>query len=348
MSQPRLVPNKRFPIKEIVLFGFLPSFLKQWVYNLKGYSIGKSVHFGMGSVIIGKDVVIEEGSSFGFFSVVKADKIRVGRYVKIGATSLIDTVHFEIGDDARINEQVFVGGIKTPESKLIMGKRTIIMQMSFINPTLPIVIGDDTGIGGHCLLFTHGSWGSELEGFPVSFKPITIERKVWLPWRVFVMPGTHIGEYSVVAADSTVGGRFPARSLIAGSPAKVIKEDYVIEPSFDQKKEMALRRIEEFIDFLSFNGFKVHVERRDGSLELLVETENWGRVTFLYSEELESVENDCSGVVLVLTDAAHDALPKAEMFLSIEGGFRRGSSPLGEEFVSFISRYGVRFNRLDA
>jgi len=27
-----------------------------------------------------------------------------------------------------------------------------------INPTEPIIIGDDTGIGGHCLLFTHGSW----------------------------------------------------------------------------------------------------------------------------------------------------------------------------------------------
>ena len=65
-----------------------------------------------------------------------------------------DVRAFEIGDDAKINEQVYAGGPMLPESFLKLGKRTIVMQFSFLNPTKPLVIGDDTGIGGHCLLFT--------------------------------------------------------------------------------------------------------------------------------------------------------------------------------------------------
>ena len=39
------------------------------------------------------------------------------------------------------------------------------------------------------------------------------------------MPGVTVGEGSVVAANSTVTKDVPPRSLVAGSPAKVIKTD---------------------------------------------------------------------------------------------------------------------------
>lgn len=46
----------------------------------------------------------------------------------------------------KINEQVIIGGLSTPNSIFKLGKRTIIMHMSFINLVEPIIIGDDTGI----------------------------------------------------------------------------------------------------------------------------------------------------------------------------------------------------------
>ena len=55
-----------------------------------------------------------------------------------------------------------------PESSLHIGKNTIVMQYTFLNPTKPLTIGDGTGIGGHCLLFTHGSWQDQLKGYPKS------------------------------------------------------------------------------------------------------------------------------------------------------------------------------------
>jgi acetyltransferase-like isoleucine patch superfamily enzyme len=173
-----LEKKNKIPFKQVILLGLLPSFTKKSLYRIKGYKIGKGVKFGFGSMVISKDVHVGNYTSFGFFSIVRGDTIKIGRFVKIGALSIIDTLKIEIYDDARINEQVFVGGITTPNSLFKMGKRTIIMQMSFINPVEPIIIGDDTGIGGHCLLSSHGSWLSQIEGYPVKFAPITLGKNV--------------------------------------------------------------------------------------------------------------------------------------------------------------------------
>ena len=48
-----LIQKPRIPVKHVLLYGFLPSFLKVLVYRLKGYEIGKKVSFGFGAVICG-------------------------------------------------------------------------------------------------------------------------------------------------------------------------------------------------------------------------------------------------------------------------------------------------------
>src|SRR5690349_11912961 len=143
-----LIKKERIPVKHILFIGMLPSFLKKMVYRFKGYKIGKNVSISIGAVVIGKDVTIGDGTKIGFFTIVRGRKITLGRFVKIGSMSVVDTENIFIDEDARINEQVYIGGMKTPQSSLHLGKRTIIMQMSYINPTLPITIGDDSGIGG--------------------------------------------------------------------------------------------------------------------------------------------------------------------------------------------------------
>ena len=55
--------------------------------------------------------------------------------------------------------------------------------------------------------------------------PVHIEEHVWLCSGCTIMPGVTIGEGSVVAANATVTRSVPPRSLVAGSPAKVIKEN---------------------------------------------------------------------------------------------------------------------------
>src|SRR5439155_22892658 len=54
----------------------------------------------------------------------------------------------EIGEDAKIREQVYVGGPRLRELRFALGSRTSILQLSFSNPRKPGVVGDDNGIGG--------------------------------------------------------------------------------------------------------------------------------------------------------------------------------------------------------
>ena len=169
-----LIEKPRFPIREIILYGFWPGFIKKWIYRLKGYRIGRHVSLGPGSVIVGRDVEIGEYTKLGFLTVLRGTTIKIGPHVQIGSTTIFDTPHLEIGEGTRINEQVFVGGLQYPDSRLVIGRNCQIMQMSFINPARTITIGDDSGVGGHSLIFGHTSWLSRFEGYPVEFNDIEI------------------------------------------------------------------------------------------------------------------------------------------------------------------------------
>src|SRR5438876_358384 len=203
----QLVPKDRIPWRHLALFGWLPSLLKVFAYRvLLGYRIGRGVRFSFGGIVVGKSVEIGDHVEIGFLAVVQGKTIKIGRYSSVGMMSYLSCEAIEMGEDAKIREQVYVGGPQLPESRFALGSRTIILQLTSINPTKPVIIGDDTGIGGHCLIFTHGAWLSALDGYPVNYEPVTLGKSVWLPWRVFVMPGSTIGDGPVIGANSLVSG----------------------------------------------------------------------------------------------------------------------------------------------
>ncbi len=342
-----LIKKTRIPVLHILLIGFLPSFLKKFIYRLKGYKIASDVSLRLGCVVIGKNVEIGKQTSIGFFTIIRASNIKIARYVKIGAMSAIDTESIFIDDDARINEQVYIGGTKTPKSSLTMGKRTIIMQASYINPTMPINIGDDSGIGGHCLLFTHGSWNSVLEGYPVKFAPINIGKKVWLPWRVFVMPGVSIGDGVVVGADSMINKNIPANCLVAGSPAKIIKENIPQPLQEERKKEIIHDIFKEFIQHLDHHDFITEQNNISTGFEFNIKSKNTTASILFCETVVDIIPSKTANSILVLNKDNATLTANYGMVISLELNNRIGTSDVGEELVQFFSRYGVRFNRLD-
>ena len=342
-----LIKKNKIPVVEMVLIGFLPSFLKVLIYKFKGYKIGKNVSIGLGSVIIGENVIIGDNTKIGFISVIRARTIHIARYVTIGSLTMIDTGDLSIDEDARINENVIVGGTKTPQSMLKIGKRVIIMEYAFINTTMPIHIGDDSGIGGHCLLFTHGSWLNQLDGFPVTFAPITIGKKVWLPWRVFIMPGVTIGDEVVIGANSLISSNLPSNVMAAGTPAKILKENYPAKITSDKRNDILVSIINEFAGYLNYNNIVNSLTIIDGVYTLEV-IKNKKQMYLVYIHDLKNEYAPPAHIdTLVVDYPSKSADIKAKMILNLHDKTRIGSTDLGEEFSKYLSRHGIRFDRLD-
>lgn len=60
-------------------------------------------------------------------------------------------------------------------------------------------------------------------GEPVHSERIIIGKNVWIGARAMILPGSTIGDHSIIAAGTIVRGHIPPRSIAAGIPAKVIK-----------------------------------------------------------------------------------------------------------------------------
>src|SRR5258706_6272449 len=184
MSQ-SLIPKDRIPWRHMALFGWLPSPLKRLAYRvLLGYRIGKRVRFSFGGIVVGKSVDLGDDVEIGFLAVVQGRRISIGRHSSVGTMSYVSCETIQIGEDAKIREQVYVGGPQLPESRFELGSRTIILQLAFLNPTKPIVIGDDTGIGGDRLIFTHRGLLHSLGRFPVAYEPLILAQSVCLSSRL--------------------------------------------------------------------------------------------------------------------------------------------------------------------
>ena len=87
-----------------------------------------------------------------------------------------------------------------------------------------IWIGDRTLVGHNCI-FTTLNHGTEPERrgdmLPA---PIHIGSDVWFGARVTVVPGITIGDGAIIGAGSVVTKELPARTVVAGVPARVIRE----------------------------------------------------------------------------------------------------------------------------
>lgn len=353
-----LIDQPRVPFREILLHGWWPSLLKVCYYRLiRKYKIGRNVSIGFGSVICGDRVEIGDHSTIGFLTIVRGRSIRLGSYVQIGATTFLDTPNLEIGDGTKINEQVFVGGLQFPDSRFVLGRNCQIMQMSFINPARSIVVGDDTGIGGHCLIFGHTSWLSQFEGYPVDFAPIEIGNSVSLAWGVFVMQGTRIGDGSVIGANSVVHGTIPPRSLALGFPARVISR----EPEFPKpvSSEDKVRIFRQIVDTMTeyFSGSHLSCER-DGELLVIQESfrRSWRkarpawRLLIVEDDPREAFTENAGETIHAMLSLAE--IPQelrerlaARKIVWIDIARKEQASysnDLGDEVGLFLKRYGVR------
>ena len=110
------------------------------------------------------------------------------------------------------------------------GKNTQIGNRVFINAGCQfqdqggITIGDDVLIGPQTIIATLNHDPDPDKRGGMFAKPVVISNKVWLGARVTICPDVTIGEGAIVGAGAVVTKDVPPRTVVAGVPAKVIKQ----------------------------------------------------------------------------------------------------------------------------
>ena len=336
------------PLVKMAVIGLLPTFLKRIYYRLRGATLGNRVSFGLFSLLESSSIEVGDDSRISPFTFIRArEGIKIGKRVRIHSFVAADTGYVEVGDDSVIMEQVVIGGMLTPRSRIRIGKRVKIFPFCFLNPTEPINIEDDVGVGGANYLFTHGSWQSSLDGFPVAFGPITLKKGVWLPWCVFIMPNVTVGEYATIGAGSVLTKDIPARSLAVGSPAKVVRQGsgYIKEHSVQMKNEMVLGHLKEFAEFLGYTGWEVESNFDSDSAILCIR----GGTRITYDKFFVDRERNSQDIAIVLEPMTIDQRKELDRdnvsWFDISSGLcRLRRSDLWEETRNYFSRIGVRFD----
>lgn len=109
---------------------------------------------------------------------------------------------------------------------LTIGERSLINFGCSLVATGAVTIGAHCHIGPYTLIldnhYHHVDPARRLERPPA--EPIVIEDNVWIGARAMIMPGVTVGRDSCVAAGAIVTADVPPRTLVAGVPAKTLKE----------------------------------------------------------------------------------------------------------------------------
>lgn len=105
-----------------------------------------------------------------------------------------------------------------------MGKRCWIQQGCTFFDRGGITLGNDVFIAPKVNLITINHDPNPENRSATYGRPIVIEDKVWIGINSTILPGVTIGYGSIVGANSVVTRSVPPFTVVAGNPARVIKE----------------------------------------------------------------------------------------------------------------------------
>lgn len=163
----------------------------------------------------------EEAKVFNY----KSDKT----LIKIGAETHIrgELLIFSYGGEIQIGNNCYVGeGTRIwSGEKIEIGDNVLISHNVNIMDTNSHEIDAQERKETTLHIFTKGH---PIEKGNIVTKPIKIENHVWINFNSIILKGVTIGEGSIISAGSIVTKDVPPYSLVAGTPAKVIKS---ISPS---------------------------------------------------------------------------------------------------------------------
>lgn len=140
-----------------------------------------------------------------------------------------------------INTDTIIEGnliFECENASISIGKRTYIGGSNLICAER-ISVGNDVLIAWGCNIVDHNShsqffrdrkddvknwFNGEKDWTNVFHKPIIIEDKAWIGFNTIILKGVTIGEGAIIGAGSVVTKNVPPYTIVAGNPARIIRE----------------------------------------------------------------------------------------------------------------------------
>ncbi|MDP3972635.1 MAG: acyltransferase [Candidatus Nanopelagicales bacterium] len=134
--------------------------------------------------------------------------------------------------------------LRAHEGTLRIGDKTVIGQYTTVNAYLDIEIGERGLISDWIYIgdfdHVHSDIHLPIKDQGIVKAPVRIGPDCWIGVKATVLRGTVIGHGSVLAANSVAKGEFPPESVIAGVPARVIKDRRLVyEADAQRRRDLA-------------------------------------------------------------------------------------------------------------
>ncbi|MBC7428117.1 MAG: acyltransferase [Bacteriovorax sp.] len=177
-------------------------------------------------------------------NLLKKIKITKMRNVHTSSDSMIDyrKINFKNNVDCKLTilDKSLVNSnlvFEKSNSEIFVGSNTFISGAT-ISCAKKITIGNNVQIAWGVNILDHNSHSLDLnerrrdltntfKGIKtwddVHMSDVTIEDDAWIGVNAVILKGVHIGKGSIIGAGSVVTKSVPAMSIVAGNPAKVIK-----------------------------------------------------------------------------------------------------------------------------
>lgn len=132
-----------------------------------------------------------------------------------------------IGPEIDFHGRLKLHGAYTPQGKLTIGAQCHIGPGVTLDLSRPIVLEDRCTVSANAQIFTHQDVGySPLnrQAYPTVWGGVVVESGAYIGAGAIILQGVRIGRCSVVAAGAVVHEDVPPYTVVAGVPARPVKQ----------------------------------------------------------------------------------------------------------------------------
>jgi acetyltransferase-like isoleucine patch superfamily enzyme len=302
---------------------------------------------GMNTTIRAAEVRIGHGTRIGERCVIRGGKGRSAEEVRIGDFSLIDSdanilaKSFLVGDHVSIFKNFFVAGGR---ERCHIGHNSWIGQDTIFDTNERLTVGNNVRIGTGSRLWTHVASGELLEGCTLFGRhPLVVEDNVWIVGGATISPGLVLKDGSIIMVGAVLTKSTEVRHTYAGVPAKDTTEkmNFYREVSPSEKWKMLRSFLDEFADESEQSGYRVtrteeviRFESPDYSYDvILADHPDWSR--------LSAPKRD----TVVFTPGSLPSIdhPRLTVFSLESKRYLKRRTPAERSVITFLNGYMARF-----